>query len=126
MTCWYHGGVPGLAVGDRLLPPEVTGTDHRLSRYVDANTPHGHRTDVVYLARYEQHARVYAALYPDGALYEVGDACGAEPDPDAPQFAVMVASAVITRVLRPRVVAAHRRLESWMRMLTTDPGRTST
>lgn len=114
---WYHGGIPGLEAGDRILPPDTTGTTHRLSANTPAAAPHGTRTDVVYLARHDQHARAFAALYPDGALYQVEPESPVEPDPDAPEHAGMATSAVITAVLRPRVVFAHRRLESWLRLL---------
>lgn len=115
---WYHGGVPGLAVGDEILPPDRTGATTRLSRLAAAlGAPHGTRTDVVYLASNEQHARAFAALYPDGALYAVEPSGPVEPDPDAPDVAVMTPSARITAVLRPRVAFAHRSPESWLRLL---------
>lgn len=120
---YYHGGVPGLQVGDRVLPPDVTEIEHRLSAYVPAGAPHGTRTDVVYLARHEQHARVYAALYPDGALYQVVPESPVDPDPDAPDMAYTAPSAIVVAVLRPRVVFAHRRIESWLRLLTENPSR---
>jgi hypothetical protein len=119
VTTWYHGGIPGLRAGDRILPPDETGTDHRLSAHAPAEAPHGHRTDVVYLTNSQQAARVYAALYPDGALYQVEPETTIEPDPDAPALAAMATSAVVTAVIRPRVALAHRRLDSWIRMLTT-------
>lgn len=117
-STWYHGGVPGLEVGERILPPDTTGAPARLSRYAEAiGTPHGTRTDVVYLASRPEHARAFAALYPDGALYQVEPESDTEPDPDAPEATAMTTSAVITAVLRPRVAFAHRRPESWLRLL---------
>ena len=113
---WYHGGFPGLAVGDLLLPPAESGTNHTLSAYA-AGLPHGHRRDVVYLARYQQHARAFAALYPDGALYAAEPIGPTEPDPDAPEDAVTCACARIVEVIRPRILVAHRNIDSWLRML---------
>lgn len=123
MTRLYHGGVPGLAVGDMLLAPDESGATHTLSRYVAAGQPHGTRRDVVYLAVRQDHARVYAALYPDGALYAADPIGPTEPDPDAPRLAVMCARARITEVIRPRIVLAHREIGSWLRMLTAGGAR---
>lgn len=124
MSAWFHGGIPGLAPGDRILPPDVTGTDHTLSHVAAAlGMPHGTRTDIVYATRIEQYARVYAALYPDGALYRVEPEGPVEPDPDASEAAIMAPSARITAVVRPVVVYAHRRPESWLRILTRQETR---
>lgn len=117
-STWYHGGVPGLEVGARILPPDITGATQRLSGIAGAfGAPHGTRTDVVYLASNQDHARAFAALYPDGALYQVEPESDTEPDPDAPEVAAMTTSAVITAVLYKRVTFAHRRPESWLRLL---------
>lgn len=117
---WYHGGYPGLVPGDLLLPPAESGTTRTLSQHAIAfHAPHGTRRDCVYLTRTQQVARAYAAMYPDGALYECEPDGPTEPDPDAPADSVMVARARIVAVVRSRVVFAHRRLESWLRLLAT-------
>lgn len=117
MSAWFHGGVPGLGVGERILPPDETGTEHTLSAYAQQGAPHGSRTDVVYVTSRQDSARFFAAVYPDGALYRVEPSgwCGA--DPDAPHEAMMCESAVIVEVVRERIVFAHRSFESWVSML---------
>ena len=114
----YHGGVPGLQVGDAILPPDLTGTEHRLSVHVPPGAPHGTRTDRVYLTTSRGIAETYAALYPDGALYEVEQPDSTEPDPDAPDAAVMVRSAVVRRVVDPVVLFRSRSWHYWLRRLT--------
>lgn len=123
MADLYHGGVPGLNPGDLILPPDRSGTNHTLSQYARPDAPHGTRTDLVYLTPISQHARVFAAFYPDGALYRVMPVGGVIPDPDAPDSAVMAAEAVVLEVVRPRVVFAHRTAESWIRLLTNEATR---
>lgn len=120
---WYHGGVPGLGVGDWLVPPDCSGTCHRLSLHAPEGAPHGTRTDVVYVTSDPEVARVYAAFYPDGAVYEVDPDGPVEPDPDAPELAGMCDMARIVAVARPRVMFAHRRPESWLRILTRERAR---
>lgn len=115
-VAWFHGGVPGLEVGEWLAPPDVSGTDHRLSRYA-AGQDHGTRTDVVYLTPRQQVARAFAAMYPDGALYRVAPEGPLAPDPDAPDVAVMCGRAQVLEVVQPIVVFAHRKPESWLAML---------
>jgi len=115
----FHGGYPGLAIGDFVEPPAVTGADHTLSAYVPDGAPWGTRTDVVYVTPRQDTARAYAAMYPDGALYRVEPVDVVGPDPDAPDEAVMCRRARVVEVVRERVVFAHRTPESWMRMLTT-------
>jgi len=114
---FFHGGIPGLAVGDVIAPPDVTGTSHRLSAHAPDHAPHGTRTDVVYVTTVQNIARFYAACYPDGALYRVEPEGIVGPDPDAPTCSMMCASALIVAVIRPRVVFAHRRFEEWLRLL---------
>lgn len=121
---FFHGGFPGLAVGDWLLPPEETGTGRRLSRYPE-EAGWCARLDVVYLSVHQQQARVFAGLYPDGAVYRVEPEPGVVPvqDPDAPLgCAVMVPRARVVEVVRARVVGAHRTVESWLVMLRECPG----
>ncbi len=117
---WFHGGFPGLAAGDLLLPPDESDTPRTLSEHArQLGAPHGIRRDRVYLTRVQNVARVFAAMYPDGALYAVDPDGDMEADPDAPDIAAMAARARITAVIRPRVVFAHRHPDSWFRMLTT-------
>lgn len=84
MTRYFHGGYPGLKPGDHILPPDLSGTDRRLSSYaaeiVGADHPTA-RTDVVYLTTERNVARAYAAFYPDGALYQALPVGPVEPDP---------------------------------------------
>lgn len=117
----YHGGVPGLRAGDLLLPPDESGTEQRLSAYVPAAASWGYRTDVVYLTRVENQARAFAACYPDGALYRVEPIELVGADPDNPDSAVMARAARVIAVVRPRVVFAHRRPESWLRLINEEP-----
>lgn len=117
----YHGGVPGLRVGDLILPPDESGTTRRLSAYAPAAAEWGYRTDVVYLTRVQAQARAFAAVYPDGTLYEAEPIELVGVDPDNPATAVMARRARIVAVLRPRVLFAHRRPESWLRMIHEEP-----
>jgi hypothetical protein len=66
---WFHGGIPGLNVGDELLPPSQTGKPTLLdySREFAANTQ---RDDRVYLTRDPKAAALYAFGYPRGDVYE--------------------------------------------------------
>lgn len=121
MTDLFHGGIPGLEPGGLLLPPAESGTERTLSAYAPHGARYGFRRDVVYLALRQDHARAYAALYPDGALYAAEPIGPTEPDPDAPGLSVMCARARVLRVVRPRVVLAHRRIESWLRLLREEP-----
>lgn len=118
---YYHGGVPGLRSGDRLLPPETSGTERTLSQHVAAAASHGRRRDVVYVTPDREAARTFAAFYPDGALYEVelgGTPCD---DPDAPGTAFMVPSATVRTVVDAVVLLRSRPLDKWLRALTREP-----
>lgn len=121
MTLYFHGGYPGLKPGDLLLPPDTTGTDHRLSATAaEMNAPaHATRTDVVYVTTARDIARAYAALYPDGALYRVEPECDMEPDPDCrtPGLSWQCPAAQITAVVDAAVLARTRPVERWLRML---------
>lgn len=130
MTVYFHGGFPGLRPGDQLLPPDESGTDHRLSAYAaELGAPaHATRTDVVYLTTGRDVARAYAAFYPDGALYRVEPAGELEPDPDpdnsVPGLSWQCPRAVVAAVIDPVVLFRARTPERWLRMLN-GPARTS-
>jgi hypothetical protein len=79
VTRYFHGGIPGLEVGDRILPPSVTGTP-TTADYAAAPIC---RRDRVYASTELRVARVYAALAPlggHGDVYEVALQDPNEPD----------------------------------------------
>lgn len=119
---YFHGGYPGLKPGDLLLPPDATGTEHRLSAVsAELGGPeHATRTDVVYLAADRDVARAFAAFYPDGALYRVEPEGDLEPDPDSgiPGLSWQCPAARIAAVVDPVVLFRNRTPERWIRMLT--------
>ncbi|WNI19140.1 hypothetical protein [Actinacidiphila sp. ITFR-21] len=118
---YFHGGIPGLRRGDRILPPDATGTEHRLSAHAEELGAFGHatRTDVVYLATERQVARAYAAGYPDGALYQVQPDGEVEPDPDclAPGVAWQCTGATVVAVIDPVVLLRTYTFARFLRML---------
>jgi hypothetical protein len=118
---YFHGGLPGLEPGDQLLPPDATGTDHRLSSYaaILGGPVYAQRTDVVYLTTDRQVARAYAAFYPDGALYQVMPASPVDPDPDCyvPGLSWQCPMGVVVAVVDPVVLFRQRTSERWLRML---------
>lgn len=66
---WFHGGIPGLDIGDELLPPTCSGVDLR-RKYGEAE---GATEDQrrVFISRDPRHAATYAYSYPHGDVYEV-------------------------------------------------------
>lgn len=64
---WYHGGVKGLQVDDRILPPEVTGAES-FSGLIGIS-----RLDRVYITHSLDDAIVWAGLQSNGggAVYRV-------------------------------------------------------
>ena len=66
-TEWYHGGQPGRQVGDKLLPPKVTGVTPR-GRAIDPERQH-----YVWMSPRSGLAGIYASPdhTPDGQLYRI-------------------------------------------------------
>lgn len=121
-TRLWHGGVPGLKVGDLLRPVSETDTEHSLTRYaarVGLNRDHV-RQDRVHLTSDRAVARAYAAAYPNGALYVAEPIGETEPDPDAPEIALRCPQARITAAYDPCVRWAERGTR-WLRPLTNQP-----
>jgi len=119
---YFHGGVPGLKPGDFILPPDQTGTEHRLSAIAAEHDgpAYSTRTDVVYVATNRNVARAFAAFYPDGALYRVQPVGPLEPDPDSgiPDLSWQCTAAEILAVVDPVVLFRTRTPERWIRLLT--------
>jgi hypothetical protein len=116
---WYHGGVPGLRRGGKILPPSVTGAISVADKVIDApddiraRVGAVHDQNVVYLARDIENARLWASLHPayggrhrGGDLYEVTPDGPLGPDPDylpGDGGSMTCCSATITRVVERRV-----------------------
>lgn len=115
---YFHGGVRGLAPGGLLLPPETTGTERALTADV-LELGGVARLDRVYVTTGREVARVYAALLPDGALYEVEPAGELVADPDCAVAGVSweCPAARVVRVVDPVVLARARPFEAWLRKL---------
>jgi hypothetical protein len=97
---YYHGGVRGLKKGDKLLPPCTTGKSTLLeySKEIDPNGDQ--RDDRVYLTTYKKMAKLYAAMFPRGDVYEVIPDGQLEDDPDClkPGLSYQCTSGTIKRV----------------------------
>jgi hypothetical protein len=122
MAVYFHGGYPGLKPGDLILPPDTTGTEHRLSAIAaeHGGPAYSTRTDIVYVTTGRDVARAFAAFYPDGALYRVEPDGELEPDPDCatPGLSWQCPAARIAAVIDPVVLFRDRTPERWIRLMT--------
>ncbi|MFE9363714.1 hypothetical protein ACFYNN_13035 [Streptomyces sp. NPDC006978] len=118
---YFHGGHPGLRPGDRILPPDTTGTTRRLSAYADevGGPAYARRTDIVYLTTDRGVASAYAAFHPDGALYRVEPDDDIEPDPDCfePGLSWQCPAATVVAVVDPAVLYRMKTPARWLRLL---------
>ncbi|MCY1080321.1 hypothetical protein [Archangium lansingense] len=101
---YWHGGVSGLHVGDYILPPSVTGTQHILSVWDGHEEVRpGYRRDRVYLTGEMAVAEVFAAMcFPSsGWVYRVVPEGQLEVDPDSgePGMSWVCARARIVEVI---------------------------
>jgi hypothetical protein len=97
---YYHGGVRGLKKGDKILPPCTTGKS-TLLEYAREIDPNGdQRDDKVYLTTDKRWAKLYAASFPRGDIYEVIPDDDIEDDPDClePGLSYQCSSGTIKRV----------------------------
>lgn len=96
---YFHGGVPGLKPGQRLMPRAVTQTPYALGRYDRTGVAKPHR---VYVTTTAESAVIYAVGYPGGGwLYEVEPIGRLTPDPDClePGLSWECARAVVVAVV---------------------------
>ncbi|WP_236244521.1 hypothetical protein [Streptomyces sp. CC210A] len=84
----FHGGVPGLDMGDQLMPPNKSGTTATTQRYALPNSA-ARQPGWVYLTPDPEIAAAYAAMYPDGGLYMVKPLGPLQPDPMSPEPGLM-------------------------------------
>ncbi|MFI1165589.1 hypothetical protein ACH4UM_18735 [Streptomyces sp. NPDC020801] len=117
---YFHGGIPDLKPGNLVLPPDITGTSRTLAEYSEQLADSDHvRRDRVYITTGRDVAKVYAAFYPDGALYEVEPDGETVPDPDCsvPGVSFECPAARVLRVIDPVVLLRARPVNAWVRQL---------
>lgn len=89
---YWHGGPAGLRIGDRILPPCVTGKDSTDSLFATVehspDLPRVARADRVYLTAQMDLAALYAYMavsggkHAPGVIYECVPEGSITPDPD--------------------------------------------
>ena len=126
---YYHGGIPGLRIGQHILPPDVTGAfsvadTSSATAEQQAVIERVYRCDRVYLTTERGVAELWACLAPEGTparggdVYRVQPEGDIEPDPDwngEPGVSVCVPRALIVgiagtgirRALAGRLIAEH-------------------
>ncbi|MFE9448351.1 hypothetical protein [Streptomyces sp. NPDC006739] len=116
---FFHGGISGLKPGDLILPPAATGTTRTLAEYSEQLGAAHVRRDRVYLTTGRDVAKVYAAFYPDGSLYEVEPDGDLTSDPDCAVAGVSFEcpAARVLRVVNPVVLLRDRTVDAWVRLL---------
>lgn len=102
----YHGGVPGMKAGDKILPPKVTGASNLLQYAREIDPDGAQRDDRVYLTTESDMAALFASVFPGGDVYEVQPNETLEDDPDClePGISFQCASATIINVVRKHCV----------------------
>jgi len=79
---YYHGGIPGLKRGEKLLPPSITGKP-TLLQYAQEIAPDGpQRADKVYFTTDKHMANIFSLGYPMGDVYRAIPESPVENDPD--------------------------------------------
>jgi protein gp37 len=79
---YYHGGIPGLKPGEKLLPPNITGKS-TLLQYAHLIAPDGPQlADRVYFTTAAEMAELFALVYPNGDVYRAIPKGPIERDPD--------------------------------------------
>jgi hypothetical protein len=123
---FYHGGVGGLDVGDKILPPQTTGVKTFAEHSREMNRDWAHvfgdtkflwrncNPARVYVSTDRETSREYAAMYTklwflpgNGALYQVTPCGPVSADPGMPStagvFAYECSYAVVEGILEPSV-----------------------
>jgi len=67
---FFHGGKPGLQIGDVILPPTASGVDMD-AKYGPESGGNAEDRGRVFISRDPRHAAMYANSYPLGDVYEV-------------------------------------------------------
>lgn len=98
---YYHGGVRGLKQGDKILPPSTTGKSTLLKYAQEIDPNCDQRADRIYLTTDKRMAKLFAAGFPRGDVYEVIPDDEVEDDPDCLEkgLSYQCQSGTIKRVL---------------------------
>jgi hypothetical protein len=120
----YHGGAPGLRVGDVIEPRPPGDESHLLDgcptcearRNGEQLAEDDNDPGLVYVTTDRDYARIYAAGYPHGGLYRVepvGELVDRSAHDPAPSWGC--ASARVLAVLDPLVSLSPKRVRSLVR-----------
>ncbi|WP_052433242.1 hypothetical protein [Streptacidiphilus carbonis] len=112
---YFHGGAPGLKVGDLLRPAISLGKEHGRSPNQPNYSPHR-----VYLTRARWYADLFAHMG-DGDVYEVRPVGRAVPDPDA-RGSFTCSCATVTAVLAQHPVELPEQARALRRGALRRPG----
>ena len=123
---WWHGGVPGLKVGDLIEP--TTDTAHLLddcpvcqARKRDEQLPQDPNDPTrVYVTTDREYARIYAAGYPRGALYRVEPVGELERTTDDVVESYACSAARVLAVYDACVILSPRRVRALLRDVRRD------
>jgi hypothetical protein len=121
---YYHGGAPGLRIGDVIEPRPAGDEGHLVDgcptcearRRGEPLPEDDNIAELVYVTTDRDYARIYAAGYPRGALYRVeplGDLVDRSEHDPAPSWGC--GSARVLAVLDPLVIMAPKRVRFLMR-----------
>lgn len=122
---YWHGGAPGLRVGDPITPPQDADRGHLVdgcptceARRAGGRFDSDHAAlDRVYITTDREYARIYAYGYPRGALYRVEPVGELEEttgvDDPAPSWAVPAAT--VLAVYDPLVTMTTQQLRRTLR-----------
>lgn len=98
MKRYFHGEIPGLKIGDELLPADSIGDKPSLTTLVPGKA----RTDRVYLTTDRFYAEAYAAMYPGGGAIYLAEPVGPTSG-DAPTLSIMAESARVVGIWDAKV-----------------------
>lgn len=121
---YFHGGAPGLRIGDIIEPRHPRDTAHLIDGCptcearrsgdqldIDDNDP-----NLVYVTTSRDYARIYAAGYPRGGLYRVepvGDLVDRSEHDPVPSWGCP--SARVVAIIDPLVSLSPKRVRSLLR-----------
>lgn len=121
MSRLFHGGMPGLKVGDLVVPQESPGWHRDDCSWCRSGADDSRHPETIYVTTEREYARYYASRFGKGWLYVVEPVGDVERSTEDGPETYRCASALVRSIYERCVVVTRNQRRRVFKMMPHDP-----